>query len=139
MQKHEKELPKTVLYPLEAAGFITLERGTKAGGRGAKPFLVTATEKFTNEILVPLLEQSEKLTNADLRPFLRKPLDEILAELDHKDKHVKGLALEALAIKIMRLIINKSAKPARSRKINSFPATSGSLLLRKIARTIFIE
>ncbi|MBX9941792.1 MAG: restriction endonuclease, partial [Candidatus Obscuribacterales bacterium] len=101
---NEKALPQTVLYPLEAAGFITLERGTKAGGRGAKPFLVTATEKFTNEILVPLLEQSEKLTNADLRPFLRKPLDEILAELNHKDKHVKGLALEALAIKIMRLI-----------------------------------
>ncbi|MFQ6018038.1 MAG: hypothetical protein ACE5KF_07560, partial [Kiloniellaceae bacterium] len=40
---NEKNLPKQVLYPLRDAGYINLERGTKQAGRGAKPFLVTAT------------------------------------------------------------------------------------------------
>jgi site-specific DNA-methyltransferase (cytosine-N4-specific) len=55
-------------------------------------------------VILPLLEQVEKLTDAELRPLLRKPLNEILAELKHSDKHVRGLALEALAFKLMRLI-----------------------------------
>ncbi len=38
---NEKNLPKDVLYPLEKAGYISLQRGTAEGGRGAKPFLVT--------------------------------------------------------------------------------------------------
>ena len=54
---HEKNLPKQVLYPLEEAGYIMLERGTKLPGRGAKPFCVRTTEKFKADILVPLLEQ----------------------------------------------------------------------------------
>lgn len=101
---NEKFLPKNVLYPLQEAGFITLERGTKAGGHGAKPFLVSVTEKFSVDILLPLVEQSEKLVNEDLRPFLRKPLTEILLELSDSSIHVKGLALEALAIKLMQLV-----------------------------------
>ena len=40
---NEKNLPKQVLYPLQEAKYITPERGTKQSGRGAKPFLVTAT------------------------------------------------------------------------------------------------
>lgn len=35
---NEKNLPKQVLYPLRDKGYITLERGTKENGRGAKPF-----------------------------------------------------------------------------------------------------
>ena len=42
----EKNLPKSVLYPLEKAGYIALERGTKVEGRGAKPFLVKPTDKL---------------------------------------------------------------------------------------------
>lgn len=101
---NEKMLPSTVLYPLEKAGFITLTRGTKASGRGAKPFMIATTKKFDDEVLLPLLEQSERLLNLELRKFMRKPLKDILKELQHKDKHIKGLALEALAIKIMRLV-----------------------------------
>lgn len=101
---NEKFLPKTVLYPLRDAGFITLERGTKEGGHGAKPFMVSVTEKFSTDVLIPLVKQTEKLINEDLRPFLRKPLSEILTELSDVSIHVKGLALEALAIKLMQLI-----------------------------------
>jgi site-specific DNA-methyltransferase (cytosine-N4-specific) len=101
---NEKGLPKQVLYPLEKAGFVTLVRGTKEGGRGAKPFAVQPTEKLQKEILTPLLEQLEKQTSSDLRPLLRKSMQEILSDLKATDTHRRGLALEALAFKLMRLL-----------------------------------
>jgi site-specific DNA-methyltransferase (cytosine-N4-specific) len=100
----EKNLPKTVLYPLQEAGYITIERGTKAPGRGAKPFNVVATAKLEADLIVPILEQVESQVGSDIRPLLRKPLNDILQELNAVDKHVRGLALEALAFKLMRLI-----------------------------------
>jgi site-specific DNA-methyltransferase (cytosine-N4-specific) len=101
---NEKALPKQVLYPLEKAGFVTLARGTKAAGRGAKPFAVQPTSKLQKEILTPLLEQLEKQTSSDLRPLLRKPMRDILGDLKAGDTHTRGLALEALAFKLMRLL-----------------------------------
>lgn len=101
---NEKNLPKQILYPLEKAGYIKLARGTKATGRGAKPFLVSPTEKLVKEVIGPLLEQLEKQTDSDLRILLRKPLAGILQDLSSKDKHLRGLALEALAFKLMRLL-----------------------------------
>lgn len=93
---NEKNLPKQVLYPLEAAGYIDLRRGTKKAGRGAKPFLVTATDKLIAEVAVPLLGQLEEQVHAGIRPLLRKPLSAILEEMRAGDRHVRGLALEAL-------------------------------------------
>lgn len=101
---NEKMLPKQVLYPLEKTGFVKLTRGTRQAGRGAKPFLVQLTEKARKEVLLPLLEQLEKQTAGDLRPLLRKPLCEILQDLKAPDMHTRGLALEALAFKLMRLL-----------------------------------
>lgn len=99
---NEKNLPKSVLYPLQTAGFITLVRATKGGG--AKPFQVTPTDKMRAEVIVPLLMQVEEQVNSDLRPFLQRPLADILAELPSKDRHVAGLALESLVIKLMRIL-----------------------------------
>lgn len=104
VQFNEKSLPKTVLYPLRDAGFITLERGTKKEGRGAKPFLVRPTRKLAGDIIEPLLQQLERQTHPDLRPLLRRPLAQILDELKATDPHARGLALEALAFRLMRLI-----------------------------------
>lgn len=101
---NEKMLPKTVLYPLQDAGYITLERGTKSPGRGAKPFLVSPTEKLEREIIIPIFEQLEKQVYSDLRPLLRKSLADILEELNDENTHIRGLALEALAFKLMRII-----------------------------------
>ena len=101
---NEKNLPKQVLYRLRDAGYINLERGTQQAGRGAKPFQVTGTAKLEADIIVPLIEQMEQQTHADLRPLLRKPIKEIREELDSPDKYIRGLALEALAFKLMRLI-----------------------------------
>jgi len=101
---NEKMLPKTVLYPLRDVGYITLERGTKSPGRGAKPFVVFPTEKLRKEVVIPILEQLEQQVHSDLRPLLRKPLDEILNELRDENTYIRGLALEALAFKLMRII-----------------------------------
>lgn len=101
---NEKSLPKQVLYPLEKSGYVKLARGTKVAGRGAKPFMVTATPKLVKEVVGPLLEQVEKQAQSDLRPLLRKPLDEVIKELGASSTHVRGLALEALAFKLMRLL-----------------------------------
>ena len=101
---NEKSLPKDVLYPLEKAGYITLERGTRVPGRGAKPSVVTPTEKLAKEIVEPLLKQFESQVASDLWSLLRKPLAEILTEMESPDKHLRGLALEALAFKLMRLV-----------------------------------
>jgi len=101
---NEKGLPKQVLYPLEKAGFVTLARGTKEAGHGAKPFAVQPTKKLQKEILTPLLEQLEKQTSSDLRPLLRKSMHDILDDLKAEDTHTRGLALEALAFKLMRLL-----------------------------------
>ena len=101
---NEKNLPKQVLYPLRDAGYVELERGTKRAGRGAKPFQITATTKLASEVVTPLIEQLEQQTHADIRPMLRKPIKEIRKELDSEDRHARGLALEALAFKLMRLL-----------------------------------
>lgn len=100
----EKNLPKQVLYPLQSSGYIILERGTRVEGRGAKPFYVSPTEKVEKELVTPLLEQLEKQTTSDIRPLLRRPLGEILEELKSPKRHVAGLALEALAFRLMRLL-----------------------------------
>jgi len=101
---NEKMLPKTVLYPLKDAGFITLERGTRSPGRGAKPFTVKPTEKLKNEIILPILSQLEQQVYSDLRPLLRKSFSEIFNDLNDSNIHIRGLALEALAFKLMRII-----------------------------------
>lgn len=96
---NEKGLAKDVLYPLEKGGYITIEKTTRAKSPSVQP-----TEKLLKEVFEPLLQQLEKQTTDDLRPLLRKPLAEIVKELSSEDKHVKGLALEALAFKLMRFI-----------------------------------
>lgn len=100
----DKGLPKQVLYPLAKAGFIEMERGTKEGGQGSRPFIVRPTAKLVTDLITPLIEQLEQQVHADLRPLLRKPFAEILEELPSPDRHVAGLALEALAFKLMRLL-----------------------------------
>ena len=104
-QFNEKNLPQAVLYPLAKAGFITLERGTKAAGRGAKPFMVSPTDRMVADVMNPLLEQFERQIDPKLRTLLRQPFSQILGSLGpENDKHERGLALEALAFKLMRLI-----------------------------------
>ena len=98
----EKSLPRLVLKALVDAGYITADKTTE--GRGAKPFLVAPTVKLISTIIDPLLDQLEKQTDPKMRVLLRKPLAEILEELNSEDRYIAGLALEALAFKLMRYV-----------------------------------
>jgi site-specific DNA-methyltransferase (cytosine-N4-specific) len=98
----EKSLPKLVLNALVQAGYITADKTTT--GRGAKPFLVAPTEKLINDLIGPLLDQLKDQTDPKLLDLLKRPLANILAELTSEDRYVAGLALEALAFKLMRLL-----------------------------------
>ena len=98
----EKSLPKLILNALVDAGYITTAKTT--GGRGAKPFLITPTDKLGADVVTPLLDQLKEQTDPKLLDLLRKPLSEILIEIDSEDRHVGGLALEAMAFKLMRLL-----------------------------------
>ena len=98
----EKSLPKLVLNDLVAAGYITAEKTT--AGRGAKPFQVAPTEKLAADLIGPLLEQLKDQTDPKLLELLKTPLATILAELESEDRYIGGLALEALAFKLMRLL-----------------------------------
>lgn len=96
----EKGLPKLVLNEIEQAGYITTQKTT--GGRGAKPFLVAPTNKLIGDVVNPLLDQLERQTDPKLRQMLKKPLSEILEELQSSDKHRAGLALEVLSNRLWR-------------------------------------
>jgi hypothetical protein len=98
----EKSLPKLVLTALVEAKYIKATKTTT--GRGAKPFLVEPTEKLVLEIVTPLLEQLNRQTDPKLHDLLCKPLADILVEIESEERHVSGLALEALAFKLMRLL-----------------------------------
>jgi len=96
-----KNLVKDVLEPLEAMGLIETEKTTI--GRGAKPHLVKLSEKARNELLQPIVQNLAsitELTSADLN----RPFESVVADLDHEDKHIRGIALELFAVWIIRLL-----------------------------------
>lgn len=98
----EKSLPKVVLNGLVNAGYISIAKTTE--GRGAKPFLVAPTPKLTSDVVIPLMNQLADQIDPKLIDLLRRPLSGIVSELGSDDRNVGGLALEALAFKLMRLL-----------------------------------
>ncbi|MCC6918235.1 MAG: restriction endonuclease [Alphaproteobacteria bacterium] len=98
----DKSLPKDVLNPLSDAGYIEATKTTR--GRGAKPFLVAATAKVQTDIIGPLLEQLKNRIDPKLLDLLTKPTSDIMNEIGSPDRYIAGLALEALAFKIMRML-----------------------------------
>lgn len=96
-----KNLVKDVLEPLESLGLIETTKTT--GGRGAKPHLVRLAEKAKRDVLEPLIQnlaQVTELTSADLN----RPFEDVVAELNNPDKYIRGIALELLAVWIIRLL-----------------------------------
>lgn len=98
----EKTLPKEVLNALAVNGYIQATKTT--AGRGAKPFLVIPTEKVRTEVLGPLLDQLKDQVDSKLLDLLTKPLAVIRTDILSEDRHAAGIALEALAFKLMRTL-----------------------------------
>lgn len=97
-----KSLAAGVVDPLERVGYIAKQKTT--AGRGAKAHSVSRTEKFRTEYILPLFTAIESSSGLKYRELFRKPLDEILLELKSTDRSVRGKALEALAVFLMRLL-----------------------------------
>lgn len=98
----EGGLPQSVLFALRDVGLIECEKTT--GGRGAKPYIVRPTEKLRAEIIEPLLTAIEQSAGAQYRHLIRMRYQDILVGLKSASTHEKGIALEALAFYLGRLL-----------------------------------
>ena len=99
-----KSLPNAILKPLEQAGLVTSRKTT--AGRGAKPHIVRPTPLLRKEVTAPLLEGLTRSVGRKYRKLIRLPLADILHDLDlpAKETHKRGIALEALALYLTRII-----------------------------------
>jgi hypothetical protein len=95
-----KNLVKDVIEPLVNFELIETEKTT--AGRGAKPNNVRLSNKARKEILTPLLKSIANETRIS-EIELNRTFDDVVNELNHSDKHIKGKALELLAIWMIRL------------------------------------
>lgn len=95
-----KSITSNVLDPLEEAGFIEYEPTVEHSG---KPSVVSLTDSFEGDVLYPVLESVSDRTGVP-REVLRSSFDEIQTRMDSDLTYVKGRALEALAVKIGRLL-----------------------------------
>ena len=98
----EKSLPQKVLNKLIESNLIIAKKTTQ--GRGAKPFLVQLHPDVNPETILPMLAQLRKRLSKKLIELIRKPLSNILADIKSPNTHVSGLALEALAFKLMQIL-----------------------------------
>ena len=94
-------LPNEVLKVLKSAGLIEYRTGGTGGG---KTSLLRTTERFDREVLGPFVRHATKDLDAALSAYYRKRPEDIFAELESLDRHIKGQALEAFVIFVMRLL-----------------------------------
>lgn len=98
----EGGLPQSVLFALQDADLIVAKKTT--AGRGAKPYVVRPTQKLKNELIEPMLTAIENSISVQYRRLVRMKYADILSGLTSKSTHEKGLALEALAFYLARLL-----------------------------------
>lgn len=87
---------RKIYQALSSAGWI--DHTVKPSGRGGKGGLIRATDKLIEVDFELLVGFRPGDLPADLRAVLTTPLDEIYANLMSNDDHVKGMALELLAV-----------------------------------------
>ncbi len=98
----EKSFGTVIINPLESRGLIEVQKTT--GGRGAKSPFVKLTELARREMVASFLEQMEKMIGREIAAYYQKTLAELREEIDSEDTYVKGVALEAFAIKMMNIL-----------------------------------
>ncbi|WP_081626613.1 MULTISPECIES: restriction endonuclease [unclassified Leifsonia] len=92
------QVKRDIYKPLVDNGWITQTGATK--GRGAKGGAIAPTDK-TLKLDVALIDGlALGALPAELQEHLGRPLPEVLKDLESTDKHIKGLALELLALKL---------------------------------------
>lgn len=96
-----KNLVQDVLEPLQELGLIETHKTTT--GRGAKPHEVRLTDKGKSDILEPLIQNIASLTEFTSADLDRR-FEDVVGDLNDEDKYVRGVALELLAVWIIRLL-----------------------------------
>ncbi|ACB51933.1 hypothetical protein cce_2585 [Crocosphaera subtropica ATCC 51142] len=86
-----KSFVKDVIDPLVDLELIESRKTTK--GRGAKPNLVKLTDKANNELVGYLINTIADLTEIS-SVELNRSFEDVIIDLEHPDKHIKGKALE---------------------------------------------
>jgi DNA modification methylase len=89
-----------IINPLIEVGLIESQKSTE--GRGAKPHNVRLTKKAKVELVAQLLTSIASMTKVS-ETELNRSFEDVVADLDNPDKHIKGKALELLAIWMIRL------------------------------------
>jgi len=103
-----------IISPLVKSGFI--EREGISRGRGAKSGRVRVMPRLVEEDLDHLVAADPLKAAPYLRDALRKPIGQILLDLRDSDTTKKGIALEALAVRIAQFL---ELEPTRWREKSS--------------------
>jgi site-specific DNA-methyltransferase (cytosine-N4-specific) len=94
-------LPLDILEPLRAAGLISYRTG---GTRGGKSAILTLTKNFRRDVLQTFVTRTASTLDPVVSGYFKKSPADIKADLASSDTGKKGRALEALAIRLMRLL-----------------------------------
>lgn len=97
-----KNFSAQIIKPLENKGLI--EREVSSNRHGGNAPKVKIVDSIKAQISAPILEQIQILAGKEIMQYLKKSLQVLREEIDSEDTLVKGLALEAFAIKMMRII-----------------------------------
>lgn len=97
-----KNFANAIIKPLEDKKLI--EKKPSASSHGGNSSEVKLVGNVKAEVLAPVLEQIEIIAGKEVIQYCQKSLDTLRTEIDSTDTRIKGLALEAFAIKMMRII-----------------------------------
>ncbi len=98
----EKGFAAAIIKPLEEKNIIEKKAFTGTHGGNASEIRLLGTVK--SDVLAPVLQQIEIIAGKEVLRYIQKPLNVLRKEIDADDPYIKGLALEAFAIKMMRII-----------------------------------
>lgn len=98
----EKSFAANIIRPLEDKGII--ERKASTGSHGGNAAEIRLQRLVKAEVLAPVLQQIEIIAGKEVIKYIQKPLDVLRMEIDDTDTHIKGVALEAFAIRMMRIV-----------------------------------
>jgi site-specific DNA-methyltransferase (cytosine-N4-specific) len=103
-----KEIDRTILKPLQTAGYIEVRKQAKSGpdSRGGKAHQVKPTKKLIADLGERVLSSLARAAGyADLREIASKSWGDVVADLEQKaDQDKRAKALELLAIKICQTL-----------------------------------
>ena len=99
LETPEDQFAYRLFDPLEMGGWLT--RPGRGAGRGGKSGLLKPTEKLLSSAIDIVSQEPEPNIPPDLMRHIQEPLAKIHKGLRSQAKHVKGIALELLALRMV--------------------------------------